>query len=73
MTLYDGQQCKLHLLPFTTSFAASDSETSVVGLGLTSELDVRLPMGIPYSIRLELSLSLEKSDVFISVREDDVE
>lgn len=68
----NDQQCKLHLLPFSTSFAASDSETSVVGLG-TTWLDVRLPMGVPCSIRLEWSLSLEESDVLVSVREVDVE
>lgn len=54
------------LLHPSTSFAASDSES----LGVTSELDVRLPMGIPCSIRLEWSPSLEESDVLVSVRED---
>ena len=73
MPLDDVQQCKLHMRPLGSCFVSSDYETSVVGLGLTSELDVRLPIGIPFSIRLEGSLSLEESDVLVSVREDDVE
>jgi len=48
------------MLPLSTCFAASDSETSVVGLGMTSELDVRLPIGIPFSIRQEGHCHLKK-------------
>jgi hypothetical protein len=53
----------------STSFAASDPEASVVLLFMTSKLDTFLSMGIPRSLRLERSLSLEEGDM-VSVRED---
>lgn len=65
-----SQNCK-HLLLSSTSFAASDSESSVEWFR-TSELDVILPMGIPHSLWLEWSLSLDESEM-VSVWEDDVE
>ena len=40
---------------------------------MTLELDGCLPMGIPYSILLKWSLSLEENDVLVSAKEGDVE